>query len=254
MFHDRLHEVKAAISSHEYKKIRSLFRSINAADISELFDSLAVVEAIILFRLVAKVRRSEVFAYLSAERQRSMLDRLPDTVVVSLLNDLDPVDRTKLLEDLPYELSDSFLKMLSPDERKIAKQLLSYPEDSVGRLMNPEFVAISQDMSAASALDYIRWNAGNFPEALLNNIFVVTKEHHYIGHVPIVSLIAADPMSIGVEKLMKKNQPGLSVLASENDAVDFFRKYDEPYIPVVDEYGVLLGTVESDDVFDVCEN
>jgi len=250
---DLLNDVRVAISTHEYKRIRQLFKGANSADISEIFEEISVVESIILFRNVAKIRRSEVFAYLGVDRQRSMLDRLPDTVVVGLINDLDPVDRTKLLEGLPYELSDRFLKMLSPGERKIAKQLLSYPEDSVGRLMNPEFVSISVDMTASSALDYIRWNAGNFPEVLLNNIFVVDADHHYMGHIPIVSLIAADPMSVEVAKLMKRSQPGLSVMADENDAVDFFRKYDEPYIPVVDENGILLGTVESDDVFDVAE-
>ena len=246
-------EVRDRLHKHEYKQIRALFRKVNSADISEVFGHLTVVESIILFRLVAKVRRSEVFGFLSIDRQKSMLDRLPDTVVVSLLNDLEPVGRTKLLEEIPNELSTRFLTMLSPGERKIAKQLLSYPEDSVGRLMNPEFVSVGIEISAASALDYIRWNAGTFPESLLNNIFVVDDSGHYIGHVPIVSLIAADPMSIGIDKILIRNQPGLSVKASEHEAVDFFRKYDQPYIPVVDESGVLLGIVESDDVFDVAE-
>lgn len=246
-------EIIAAMNNHDFKKVRQAFRLMDAADISATFKDLDIVQSIVLFRLVPGRRRPEVFAFLSRDRQEEMLERLPDLVVVSLLNDMEPVDRTRLLEEMPAELSSRFLQMLSPEEREMATRLLSYPEDSVGRLMSPEFVGLRSGMNVTDALAYIRWNSTVIPESLLLHLFVVNDQHQFLGHVSLGALVVADPPSLPVDEIMDTLQQPLSVYDHESEAVDYFRKYDRPYIPVVDEKQTLVGIVEADDVFDVAE-
>lgn len=242
-----------ALEKHDYRKVRLLIRKLGPADISELFKDLDLSDAVVLFRLVAKTRRANVLAFLTFEQQQAILDRLPDEMVIRLLNELDPVDRTKLLEEVTDELRGRFLQMLEPEEREIATKILSYPEESVGRLMTPEFVSIKGREPCVRAIEDLRWRATKYSERMLQRIFVVDEKGTYRGSVTLAGLMMADPPNLAVEEVMQKDIPGLSVMADESDAVDFFRKYDEPFIPVIDEEDRLVGLVESDDVFDLAE-
>lgn len=246
-------EVQQLLSARAFKRLRAALRSIESADISDFFEGLDIMACIVLFRLIPKENRAEVFSYFPHELQQRLLDQLPDAVAVSLLNEMEPVDRTQLLEELPPELSTRLILKLSPEERKIAWQLLSYPEDSVGRLMSPEFFSIREGMTVRDALADIRWTGSKIPEDLLNQIFIVDESQKLVGHVHLSSLVLADPASIPVEDLMDTTQVKLRVNDDKSVAVDYFRKYDRPYIPVVDDEGVMVGLVEPDDVFDVAE-
>lgn len=246
-------EVQQLLSERAFKRLRVTLRTIESADISEFFEGLDIMACIVLFRLIPKENRAEVFSYFPHELQQRLLDQLPDAVAVSLLNEMEPVDRTQLLEELPPELSTKLILKLSPEERKIAWQLLSYPEDSVGRLMSPEFFSIKEGMTVRDVLADIRWTGSKIPEDLLNQIFIVDESQKLVGHVHLSSLVLADPASILVEELMDNTQVKLRVNDDKSVAVDYFRKYDRPYIPVVDDEGVMVGLVEPDDVFDVAE-
>ena len=226
---------------------------MEVADISEIFSELTLSENIALFRLVAKSRRPELFSYLHFEIQNGMLESMPEIVSVSLLNEMEPVDRTQLLEELPEELRARLIAQLEPGERKMAWQLLSYPEDSIGRMMSPEFVAISPELTVREALAHIRWKSSGLAENLLHHIFVIDGDRKLKGHVSLANLVLADPASTPVVDIMDDMTYALSVLDDEGTAVDHFRKYDRPYIPVVDEQKHLVGIVEADDVFDVAE-
>jgi magnesium transporter len=246
-------EVKQLLAGRSFKRLRATFRAMEAADLSDIFAELDIVQCIVLFRLIPKENRAGVFSYFPFELQQKMLDQLPDPVAVSLLNEMEPVDRTQLLEDLPAELSTRLILKLNPEERKIAWQLLSYPEDSVGRLMSPEFFSIRPGLSVRDVLADIRWTGNKIPEDLLNQIFIVDESGKLLGHVHLSSLVLADPSSILVDELMDPSVVKLKVSDDKSLAVDYFRKYDRPYIPVVDEDGVMVGLVEADDVFDVAE-
>ena len=209
-------EISELLRDRNFKELRTRFKELEAADISEIFDNLDIVECIVLYRLVPKSRRSEVFSHFSFELQELMLERLPDNVVVTLMNEMEPVDRTKLLEALPHEISTKFILKLSPQERKIAWQLLSYPEDSVGRLMSPEFVSIKSGMTVSQALEAIRWNSENIPENLMHHLFVTDEEGCFLGHLTLSSLVTADPISQLVDDLMDTSLHSLKLEAVQN--------------------------------------
>jgi len=245
--------ISQLLAERAFKKLRHIFKEIEAADLSEILAQLDIVSCIVLYRLIPKDRRAEVFAYLPFEHQAKLLDHLPDLVSASLLNQMETVDRTHLLQNLPFEIREKLILKLHPEEMQITWQMLSYKPSSVGRLMNPEFFSIPSGMSVHDALAAIRWSGSRVPENLLNQIFVVDPQGKLLGHVNLSSLVLADPASILVDELMDKQLVTLQVTDERRKAVDVFRKYDRPYIPVLNTEGGMIGLVEAEDVFDVAE-
>lgn len=246
-------DIKKLMDGKDYKELRSLLSSLEIADISELFEELSLSYSIAFFRMVPKDRRTEVFSFLNFDKQQSMLERMPQLVVASILNEMEPVDRTQFLEDLPEEERAKNISLLEPSERNMAWKLLSYPEDSIGRIMSPEFVAVSKESTVKDVMADIRWNSERVRESLLNHIFVVDDKGKLEGHLNLSSLVIADPISMKVSELLDPTIYAVSVHEEEEAAVDYFRKYDRPYIPVVDREDVLVGIIEADIIFDVAE-
>lgn len=245
--------ISQLLAERAFKKLRQIFKEIEVADLSEILAQLDIVSCIVLYRLIPKDRRAEVFSYLPFELQAKLLDQLPDLVSASLLNQMETVDRTHLLQNLPFEIREKLILKLHPEEMQITWQMLSYKASSVGRLMNPEFFSIPSGMTVHDALAAIRWSGGRVPENLLNQIFVVDPQGKLLGHVNLSSLVLADPASILVDELMDKQIVRLLVTDDRRKAVDVFRKYDRPYIPVLNNEGGMIGLIEAEDVFDVAE-
>jgi magnesium transporter len=245
--------ISQLLAERAFKKLRQIFKEIEVADLSEILAQLDIVSCIVLYRLIPKDRRAEVFSYLPFELQAKLLDQLPDLVSASLLNQMETVDRTHLLQNLPFEIREKLILKLHPEEMQITWQMLSYKASSVGRLMNPEFFSIPSGMSVHDALAAIRWSGSRVPENLLNQIFVVEPQGKLLGHVNLSSLVLADPASILVDELMDKQLVTLLVTDDRRKAVDVFRKYDRPYIPVLSIEGGMIGLIEAEDVFDVAE-
>lgn len=244
--------IKALVDDRDFIQLRRIFKEAEDADLGEVLTSIDIEEGLVLFRLVPSSKRPTVFAYLPNDRQQRFLESLPDIVVTVLLNDMAPDDRTKLLEDMPEDMRTQILMRLSPEERRQAFELLSYPENSVGRLMNPEFLALREDMTVRQALEYIRWSA-EYPEEMVHHAFVVDTKGHYLGDVSLSGLVLADTDRLTVGSLMQTRATALNVKDDQEKAVDFVRKYDRSYVPVVDDLGILEGILTSDDVFDVAE-
>ncbi len=242
------------LTDKSFKRLRAIFKDIEVADLSEILSELDIVPCIVLFRLIPKDRRAEVFSYLPFDHQAKLLDHLPDLVSAALLNQMEPVDRTQLLQDLPFEIREKLILNLHPEEMQITWQMLSYKPNSVGRLMSPEFFSIPAGIAVQDALAAIRWSGSRIPENLLNQIFIVDHQGKLLGHVNLSSLVLADPATILVDELMDRNLVTLQVRDDRKRAVDVFRKYDKPYIPVLNTEGLMIGLVEAEDVFDVAES
>jgi magnesium transporter len=163
---------------------------------------------------------------------------------------MDPDDRTWLFEELPASAAKQLLQLLSPDERKIAVQLLGYPENSVGRLMTPDYIAVKPSYSIQETLDYIREHGQN--KETLNIVYVVDEKGKLIDDIKIKDFLLA-PLNQTVSDLMTENFVALHVYDDQETAVEAFKKYDRVALPVVDRAGILIGIVTVDDVFDIAE-
>jgi magnesium transporter len=127
---------------------------------------------------------------------------------------------------------------------------LGYPENSVGRLMTPDYIAVRPEWTISETLEYIRKNAAD--SETLNVIYVIDNVGKLIDDIRIREVILA-PLEKKISDLMDENYIALNVTDDQEHAVEVFKKYDRIALPVVDKLGVLIGIVTIDDVFDVAE-
>ena len=170
--------------------------------------------------------------------------------VVAILNEMSPDDRTALLEELPSAAARQLIRLLTPEERHVATALLGYPEDSVGRLMTPDFIAAKEDWTVQHVLDYIREHGRD--RETLNFIYVVDEHGKLIDDVRMREFLLR-PLTAKVSDIRDRNFVALNATDSQQDALNVFRKYDRAALPVIDSNGVLVGIVTTDDMLDVAE-
>ena len=131
-------------------------------------------------------------------------------------------------------------------------EAIKLPEDSVGRLMTPDFMTLGEAMTARQALDYIRWSS-ELPPEFLNQLFIVDESGRLSGEVTLAELVKADPPTLEVKEIMSSNTIALEPQANQESALELFKKYDRLIVPVVDDSTQVIGIVSADDMFDVAE-
>ena len=244
--------VRSLLDYRDYRTLRLIFKDSEAADIGEIFSELDISECIVLFRLVPRLRRPDLFSYLEIERQEELLEEFPDVIVSKLLNEMEPDNRTRLLESVSEAVRNKVLLRMNPEERQVAARLLSYPEGSVGRIMTSDCLSLNYKMRVSEALEYIHWST-SVPVDYLHHLFVVGDDGYLMGEVSLASLVVCDPVSKPIVEIMRRNYVSLLPEDEASAAVEILRKYDRYHIPVVDDKKLLLGLVTADDLFDVAE-
>lgn len=243
-------EIEELIRSKDYGNLKDVISEWEPPEIADLLLSLPETDQPIFFRLLGRQTAADVFAYLPVENQQQLLKNLTNNHVRSLLDELDPDDRTRLFEELPAQITQELLNLLSPEDLKEARRLLGYPEDSVGRRMTPDYVAIRPEWKISQALEHIRkW--GRDAETV-NVIYVVDKNRKLIDDLRLRSLILADPDQT-VESVMDHHFVALSAYDDQEIAARMMQDYDRVALPVTDSQGVLIGIVTVDDIIDVIE-
>jgi len=226
---------------HEYEK-----RS--PADIADVISSKSYdVQTEFFFVLQPEIAAS-VFPYLPIRLQKEILQELPSSRVADLLNAVTPDDRTQLLKSLPSDRVTQLLKYLSPVERAISIKLLGHPENSIGRLMTPDYIAVKPDWTVRQVLDYIR-SHGKDSETI-NVIYAVDDKGKLVDDFRIREFLFASFDTL-VEQLMDHKFVALNVDDDEETAINIFRKNERVALPVIDSKGILLGIVTIDDIMHV---
>src|SRR4029434_1014777 len=238
------------IEARDFAALREVFREWAPADVAEVILDLPEDEQVIIFRVLPHDLAADVFEYIGIEEQLKLLRAMAHEQVVGILNEMAPDDRTALLEELPSDAARKVIRFLTPEERRVATALLGYPEDSVGRLMTPDFIAVKEDWTVQEVLDYIRSSVQ--ASETLNVIYVVDDRGKLIDNIRMRELLLK-PLTSAVRDLMEKTFITLNVTDSQRDALNIFRKYDRTVLPVIDSTGVLLGIVTVDDMLDVAE-
>ncbi|HMN25166.1 MAG: magnesium transporter [Ignavibacteriaceae bacterium] len=243
-------EIQSLIEERQLGILKEILLDWTPADIAELLVDLPEKDRVIIFRLLSKELAADTFEYMDFDTQMELLKLMGKEESAVILNEMDPDDRTALFEELPSAAAKQLIQLLSPDERKIAVTLLGYPENSVGRLMTPDYIAIKPSFTIQQTLDFIRENGKN--KETLNIVYVIDDNGKLIDDVKIKDFLLA-PLDSKVEDLMEENFVALHVFDDQEIAVEAFKKYDRVALPVVDRAGMLIGIVTVDDVFDVAE-
>ncbi|MDB6052596.1 MAG: Mg2+ transporter MgtE, partial [Verrucomicrobiales bacterium] len=243
-------EIEALIKEKNFVAIKEIFSDFAPVDLAELISELKAEDRVVVFRLLPHDLAGSTFEYLNLEDQKSLLEAMGQEDAVKIINDMSPDDRTALLEELPSSAVTGLLKLLKPDQLSVAKQLLGYPEKSVGRLMTPDFIAIYDDWTVKEVLDHVRQH-GHDSETL-NVLYVIDKHGNLIDDVRIREFLI-HPLETRVKDIRDSSFIALKVTDLEKDVVQLFKKYDRTVLPVVDSEGRLVGIVTIDDIIDVAE-
>lgn len=239
------------IKEKKLPELRAVLSTWEIPDIAEFIFELDRPDQVLLFRLLPRTISSEVFAYLKKEERNTLLMNLSDEETRSLLHNLKPDDRTNLFEELPGRVTQKLLNLLTPEDLARTRELLGYPEESVGRLMTPDYVAVRPDWTVLHGLAQIR-SKGKQGSETLNMIYVVDSSWKLVDSLALQRFILASPDTT-IDTLMDHSIVSLSAFDDREEAVRVMRKYDTFFLPVVDSEGVLLGVVTFDDVMDVAE-
>ncbi|MEJ2104774.1 MAG: magnesium transporter [Ignavibacteriaceae bacterium] len=243
-------EIESLIAERQLSILKEILSDWSPADIADLIIDLPEQDKVVVFRVLNVDLAADTFEHLEFDTQEALLKAMGNEETSAILNDMSPDDRTALLEELPGTSAKRLIQLLSADERKVAQKLLGYPENSVGRLMTPEYIAVKKDWTIADTLDYIRKNGPD--SETLNVIYVINDKGVLIDDIRIREVILSSPDK-KISDLMDENFIALNVHDDQEQAVEVFKKYDRIALPVVDNSGILIGIVTVDDVLDVAE-
>ncbi len=222
---------------------------LNISDIRELIDefpkhghlfieNLSITRAVFAFSILDFSDQERVFRKLSGPR------------VFALINELPPDDRTAFFEELHGDTVKKLITLLPADERKQALTLLGYKEDSVGRLMTPDYVAVRKDWPVSKVLDHIRKYGVN--SETIDVIYVIDDDGVLLDDLMIRKILLAQPDTL-IEDLIDSRLIFLKANMPQEEAIEIFRLNNRVALPVVDDAGVLLGIVTIDDMLWVAQ-
>ncbi len=243
-------EIQELIESRQFGQLRGAMAELHPGDIADLLSDLDPGGQAVVFRLLPVGMAADTFEFMDLDAQKALLHSLGREDVARVLNEMSPDDRTALLEELPGPLVKGLLDLLTPEERRISKSLLGYPEDSVGRLMTPEYIAIKAEWTVNKVLEHIRAR-GREVESL-DVLYVIDERGRLLDDIAIRDVLLASART-KVAKLMNEKFISLSVNQTQEQALEAFRKYGRLALPVVDSSNFLIGAVTIDDVLAVAE-
>ncbi len=242
--------VEKLLELEAFHELAELINDLNISDVAELVNE-EPEKALIFFKHLDFQRALAVFRIIDPSIQETLLGSLNPHQVVQILNELPPDDRTALLEELPSHTVKELIKKLKPEERKITLSLLGYPEESVGRLMTPDYIDVEPNWTVEQVLTYIR-DYGKSSETI--DVIYVTDEYGtLLDDIRIRDFLLVDPQKTKVQDLMDERFIALHVNDDQSETVNVFQMNNRVALPVVDDRNVLLGIVTIDDVLWVAE-
>ncbi len=242
--------IEEMLAANRWQELRDLLIWLPEPDIADLVTDADEEKRIFILRLLPKRLLPTVFAHLDGKLKADILNSLSEEEAQVILSGMAPDDRADFLEQLPGKAIQKLLTLLNPKDRQESLQLLGYPEESVGRLMTTDYVAILPNWTVNEALDHIRLEGVD--SETINVIYVVDADWKLIGVMGLRRLILAGPEE-HIGNVMEKTIISVSAFDDREEAIRIIRRYDVIALPVVDAKGVMLGIVTIDDLFDVAE-
>ncbi|KAF1718524.1 magnesium transporter [Pseudoxanthomonas yeongjuensis] len=237
-----------ALDSGRLGPVRRLINTLAPAEIGNLLESLPPGKRVVVWGLVDAEDDGEVLVHVGDEVRESLLADMDPDEIIAAVEDLDIDDLADLVEDLPDTVIDEVLKSMDRENRERLEQVLSYPEDTAGRLMNPDVVTVRADVNVDVVLRYLRLR-GELPDHT-DHLFVVSRRRQYLGRLSLASLVTHDD-STPINRLIDDEQPAIDVQETAEEVARQFSDHDWVSAPVVDDNNILLGRITIDDVVDI---
>ena len=247
---DFVRDVLDAAADGDDETARALVEPLHPADIADLIELAAADERPGLVAALAGMVDADVFAEMNEHVRETLLDQLDPQQVADFAGQLDTDDAVAMLEDLEEDEQRAVLRAMEPDDRAAIEEALTYPEESAGRLMQRDLIAVPEHWKVGKVIDYLRSTdelATDFWE-----IFVVSPVHHPVGTCKLSSILRA-PRSAKVSDIMMEEQTLIPVDMDQEEVALRFQKYALISAAVVDGSGRLVGMITVDDVVHIIQ-
>ena len=219
----------------------------HAADVARLLAEAPQERRVPLFRLLNRAQAGEVLPQLDDQTLLELVQALDEKEVSQVLDTMAPDEAADVVEELPSEQAESILDLMQAEKSEEVQELLDYPDETAGRLMSPNVVAVADTATVAQALADIRKMA---PEEGSFEVFVVDAHRHLVGVAPLRRLLTADPAS-AVGAIANADVVSVAPETDQEEVARIVDKYDLVAIPVVDRSNRLLGTISVENVVDI---
>ncbi len=245
---DRLDELNSALDSGTFIEVRRMLRTLPAPDIAHLLESSPPPGRHVLWQLIDESEEGEILQELSDDLQAQFLRQMDARQVAAVTEGLETDDVTDILQQLPDKVLQEVLKSMDQQDRTRLEQLLTYPDDTAGGLMNTDTITVRTRHSMDVVLRYLRRHT-EIP-AMTDNLIVVNRADDFIGLLPLRSVLVADPDDSVLDR-MRTDVEAIPATMPSTEVAKLFERHDWVSAPVVDAKGKLLGRITIDDVVDV---
>jgi len=243
--------VSGALGSDDQKAVRELTRELHAADLADLIEQLRRSERLDLIDKLGRTFDVESLPELEEDVRDELMQGLPNSVIASAVRKLETDDALYLIEDLGDEDREDILKKVPRSDRDALTRALDYPEDTAGRLMQTEFVAVPSFWTVGQTVDFLRSN-DDLPQNFYE-VYVVDVAFHTIGWLPVSHILRQSRQTL-INDFMQRHTNIFNVTDSASDVAYKFEQYNMASAAVIDRDGRLVGTLTIDDMVDVIQD
>jgi len=243
-------EITRAIRAGDAAFLRGIVGELHEADLGDLIAVLQPEDRVNLVELTGSDFDFSALNEVDETVREEILEELEPEEVAEGVRELESDDAVELLESLDEEDREEVLEKLPPSERDVIERSLEYPENSAGRRMQTEFIAVPPDWTVGQAIDYMR-ETSDLPDRFYE-IYAADADKRWQGAVPLDVLLRSRRM-VPLTELVDEDRRRVSVLDDQEEVARMFGKYNLVAAPVVDTENRLVGVITIDDVVDVIE-
>src|SRR5262249_55883533 len=242
-----LESLRAGIDQGELDRVSQLLQETHPVDVASMLGDLPQESQLVVFRLLPDERAGAVLSEVDDQTLLGLARAMDETALSRILNNMPADHAAEVVEELPAEQAEKLLDLMQEEKSEDVQELLEYPEQTAGRLMSPNVVAVPETATVAQALEHIRRSA---PEGRGFEVYVVDQHNHFVGVVPLRRLLTVDP-STPVYAIRDQDVVSVTAETDQEDVARVVAKYDLVAVPVVDRANRLIGTISVEDVIDI---
>jgi len=251
-YQDHANAVVAALAIEDPIAFREALRPIHPADFSDQFEQLSADQRASFIARAGELITPDVLAELEDEVVEDILPLLPNTQIAKAIEVLDNDDATRIVEEMEDTQRADILDKLDDNDRATLEASFTFDEETIGRLMQREFVAAPPFWTVGDTVDHLRAQGDDLPDSFYN-IWIVDTRFHPIGYIPLSRLIQTD-RTWSLTEVMTEGVITVTQQMDQEEAAFIFEKYSLISAPVIDEAGRIVGMMTVDDIVSIIQD
>ncbi|RDD62454.1 magnesium transporter [Ferruginivarius sediminum] len=247
---EQIEQAEEALEQGDIARLEEIAASLHAADLADLIESLAPDERVVLLDTLGGAMEPEVLSYLVPAVRQEVIEHIGPKGLATVLSALESDDAVEIFEDLDEDFQRRILTQLPEGYRLVLEEGIAFPEESAGRLMQREVVAIPAAWTVGETIDFMR-SAHDLPNDFYD-LFVVDPKHKPQGYIPLSRVLRARRPE-RVSEIMESDLKTISYSTDQEEVAYLFRQYGLVSAPVVDDAGRVIGMITVDDIVHVID-